>query len=664
MIKSVLFTGMLLCLSVPAFGLEVNEKFGKPTMEEMEMTVYDADPEADAVVLYKEGNVNYRFDASSSSGFIIEYDVVERIKVLTSDGVDFANVSVGYYDSGLASDWTEKIINVKAASFNLENGKIKKTDLDKDMIFKENVYEDYWRLKFSIPEVRAGSVIEYRYKIVSERLATLRTWKFQHSIPTLCSRFEVAIPEYFIFNISKKGYEDLEIEQNNVPKKYSIVIRGDMGYHECMAREIKAEGMNLPALKEDEYIFDIDEYMTQIAFEISGVNYPWDTYKSFSTTWEDVDKIFNDSGSFKKGLRLDNPYKDEIAFDSSANVLAKSAAIVRHVGSRLKWNGEYQFTDKDIDDRIKEGIGSNAVINFAIMSMMRENGIQCYPVVLRLRSHGMLPFVHPTFDDLDTFVVGFEDEQGKQHFIDGSYTDCGVDILPVDMLVDKARIITPDYEGERWVSLSRLSSNMSRTNILVNISGDTLRCMERQMLSGQYAAALKKAYKSTADSAKFVDALATSMNATIRDVRFKGMTDNTASIVVDTQYELTAEATDSLIYIYPTITPAMLENPFVEETRELPVEFGYPTERVTMVQLTIPDGYYLEELPEQMLLRSENNEIEFSFVSNLTGNNLTMIYKHKVNATLFPYDLYPLLHEMYTRIADKNNEMIVLKKKS
>ena len=71
-----------------------------------------------------------------------------------------------------------------------------------------------------------------------------------------------------------------------------------------------------------------------------------------------------------------------------------------------------------------------------------------------------------------------------------------------------------------------------------------------------------------------------------------------------------------------------------------------------------------EELPEQMLLRSENNEIEFSFVSNLTGNNLTMIYKHKVNATLFPYDLYPLLHEMYTRIADKNNEMIVLKKKS
>ena len=162
MIKSVLFTGMLLCLSVPAFGLEVNEKFGKPTMEEMEMTVYDADPEADAVVLYKEGNVNYRFDASSTSGFIIEYDIVERIKVLTSDGVDFANVSVGYYDSGLASDWTEKIINVKAASFNLENGKIKKTELDKDMIFKENVYEDYWRLKFSIPEVRAGTDIEYR----------------------------------------------------------------------------------------------------------------------------------------------------------------------------------------------------------------------------------------------------------------------------------------------------------------------------------------------------------------------------------------------------------------------------------------------------------------------------------------------------------------------
>ena len=44
--------------------ITVNKKFGKPTMEEMNMTEYAQDPEADAVVLMQSCDVIYRMSYS------------------------------------------------------------------------------------------------------------------------------------------------------------------------------------------------------------------------------------------------------------------------------------------------------------------------------------------------------------------------------------------------------------------------------------------------------------------------------------------------------------------------------------------------------------------------------------------------------------------------
>ena len=43
----------------------VNMKFGKPTKEEMQMTTYAADPEAEAVVLCRLTDVEYTVQTSS-----------------------------------------------------------------------------------------------------------------------------------------------------------------------------------------------------------------------------------------------------------------------------------------------------------------------------------------------------------------------------------------------------------------------------------------------------------------------------------------------------------------------------------------------------------------------------------------------------------------------
>ena len=91
---------LLLFISLCMFSLTVlaqetvNMKFGKPTKEEMEMTVYEADPQADAVVLCRLTNVNYTVQ---QKGYVVDYHEKFRIKVLKPSGARFAQVTIPYY---------------------------------------------------------------------------------------------------------------------------------------------------------------------------------------------------------------------------------------------------------------------------------------------------------------------------------------------------------------------------------------------------------------------------------------------------------------------------------------------------------------------------------------------------------------------------------------
>lgn len=52
----------------------------------------------------------------------------------------------------------ENIIGLDASAYNLENGKIVRTKMKKDVVFKERDGRKPNDLKFSIPQVKAGTL--------------------------------------------------------------------------------------------------------------------------------------------------------------------------------------------------------------------------------------------------------------------------------------------------------------------------------------------------------------------------------------------------------------------------------------------------------------------------------------------------------------------------
>lgn len=86
---------------------------------------------------------------------------------------------------------------------------------EKDMIFKERLSENQMTLKFSIPQVKAGTLIEYEYRLESDFFFTIDSWKAQSDIPTLYTEYDIIIPEYFKFNTDMRGTESLETKSES-----------------------------------------------------------------------------------------------------------------------------------------------------------------------------------------------------------------------------------------------------------------------------------------------------------------------------------------------------------------------------------------------------------------------------------------------------------------
>jgi hypothetical protein len=118
---------------IPAFAHSQKSpiKFGDIPMEDMKMTVYNADSSATAVILADYGNAYVNISAVSAN---LMFERHVRIKILKKDGTRWADASLPVYNSGGTE---ERLTNLKAVTYNLIDGKIMESKMAKDAVFKE-----------------------------------------------------------------------------------------------------------------------------------------------------------------------------------------------------------------------------------------------------------------------------------------------------------------------------------------------------------------------------------------------------------------------------------------------------------------------------------------------------------------------------------------------
>lgn len=656
------FLVLMLCLAAVSWAqtLEPNLKWGKPTDAELKMTTYDPDPEAEAVVLCSQ--TEFRYDLSSGS-FKVRMLTKERIKILKEEGKSKANGGISYMYNGHRLGECEELVKLKAMSYNLVDGKLVKTKMEGDMVNHENVTKTIRLTKYTVPQVTVGTVIEVEYEIYSDFVGEIDDWQAQCDIPVMYTSFDVTVPEYFSFSVDERGSYPLEkkIEDINM----TMSAGASEGMLQCSGRHYLFVGRNLPALRKKNLLFAPESYGQRVSMELRAFQIPGRMTKYYSTDWNDVDKLLLKAEDF--GGRLGkNPLKAEMQQAGVADIAdpqERTMAIYRLLKERVKWNEKYSIDAEDAGKVLKERSGSNASINFMLINMLRDAGLEAYPALLRSRDRGFLTVTRATIKEFNTFVVAVKTGD-TYSYLDGSIEDGWLDVLPAHLLVDRARVIGKDKVAE-WVDLTRLSAAKTRSVVTADLQPDgTLQADVQSKLTGSAAAYLRKEFRTATDSATYVSEQAQELNCEIESLTLTNH--HGMGPEVERKMHLTRQCdmAGDMIYLNPWVLNVLDENPLTEEERTLPVEFPQiSTENLTTV-VTIPEGYEVEELPQPLVIKSDDGTLSCLLASNVEGKKISSRCQIQVGKLFFAPNEYHFVKSFLDEVYKRLQDVIVIKKVS
>jgi len=652
-----------LCSIFTAKAQDISLKYGKVTNDELNMKVYAKDSSAVAVVLYADGNAGYEYN-STDGGFRLVTKISKKIKILKQDGLSHASIAIPYhYEMSGIKDW---ITDLDVIAYNLdETGKVVKTKLEKKYIFEEDINNFVKQMKFSVPNVKVGTVIEYKYVHTSHMVTNVPDWEIQSDIPVMNSKFQIAIPEYFIFNFDTKGYEHVDVKDIKRTQTFSLDSRDGVSIVNCVSRDITFTAKDVPALKNEDYVWCLRDFTTGVRFEFSATNFPYDTYRPISQTWADLEKTLIENSDFASNMKISNPYEAEIkalVSDVTDNY-EKVNLIYDFIKKHISWNQYYDFFGRNPKDCVKKGTGNNAQINIILMAALKDAGIGSHPILISRRNSGRLPYTFPSLNKLNTFIVAAEISDSTVTYLDGSSVYGGPNVLPVELLVDRAYVLEPSYV-QKWVDLTNINKNDHKTYTQASINENgVLKGFTTNTLTNQIAYSFKSNLYSVKDSAEYTDKIQNTSQIEVDSIFFSGKDSIGNKVKEKIYFSKNVEKSGDFMYINPMVFSQLTRNEFTQTNRKLPVEFSYPFAFTTICSLTIPDGYQVEELPKNMRLVLNENQGSCTYQIAQSGNIIQLRYQFEINQTIFPSTDYLAISNFYGQIATKNTEMVVLKKK-
>ena len=159
--------------------------------------------------------------------------------------------------------------------------------MKRESISFERIDNRYKILKFSLPAVKEGTIIEYHYKLYSDYFIHIDNWMMQEELPMLYNQYKITIPNVFIYNIELRGKDYIQMKQKESALHATAREGGTAGINKdftILAQETTFISQNLPAIRQDEpYCWCPEDYKVQISFDLQGTNFPGKEYEPYST---------------------------------------------------------------------------------------------------------------------------------------------------------------------------------------------------------------------------------------------------------------------------------------------------------------------------------------------------------------------------------------------
>ena len=656
---------------ITGFSAEAQKyELGEVTKAELEEKAHATDPSAPAAILFSKGQTYMVY--SEQSGFDLMTEVEVKIKIYNKDGYQWANKEIPYY----STSGTKETVDIsKAVTYNLVDGAVKKTKLRSEGEFDEEVNKYWKQKKIVMPDVKEGSIIEYRYTIKSPLIEKFPYWQFQESIPVNHSEYVTKIPEYFMYNVNFRGF--LVPKVNRTSNSRSIVINSKersggrvtqttfssdkIDYIEAQVTYVLE---NLPALKDESFVNNILNYTAGVEHELTMVKYPNSPAKSYSSTWEDVVNTIYKYDDFGPELNKTGYFDEDIDALLAGKTTAadKVNAIFGYVKDRMNWNS---YTGYSCNDGVRKAytdkVGNIAEINLMLTAMLRYAGLNANPVLVSTRSKMIALFPNRTAFN---YVIAAVEADGKLMLLDATSKSAMPNILPTRAINWMGRLIRKDGSSEA-IDLMPQASAREVVNVAAQLDAQgKLTGKARGQFYDHNAYYFRENFSGVTKES----------NMERLEKKHKGLEVSNYNIVDDKlsskpvleEYEFSHSSVCDIIgdkiYINPMLFLTQNENPFRQEKREYPIDFIFPRQDKYMITIALPAGYVVESSPAPVNVVMEDGMGSFKYNIAVSNNSLQLGVVMDINRAAISQDYYPTIKDFFQKMIDKQNEKVVLKK--
>ncbi len=645
-------------------------KFGKVSKSELAEKHYPSDTSADAAILYSYRNTYFDFD--TNEGFILVDEYHTRIKIYSKEGLKKATKKIKAYYNEKSR---EKVTGVKGFTYNLEHGRIVKNKLSKDAIFKEKINEHYYEYKFTMPNVKPGSVIEWKYTKRSPFLL-LDEVVLQEDIPIKKLKVRLAFPEYFYFVPRTKGYLSIppikkEEKKRSIPFTFHETVNAEGGFRSVhgqselnFVEKIQIiETAHVPAIKKEPYAGNINNYKSGLLYELSHINIPNMPVKKVAFSWKSiVEKLLNET-QFGNQLNKSKHFSAELD-----NILAgsktpeeKMMAVYNFSKNKIKWNGWRSYLSfKGIAKAYKEGEGNSADVNLNLVAMLRYAGLEADPVLVSTINNGI-----PSFPSLRAFdyVIALVRIGDGMYLLDATEKYALPNVLP-DRILNFRGLVVKANDTPVWLDIFPKNHSITKHIIQSQFTGEGFKGISRKTMTNNTLLNYRKetSGKSKEDLIKWTEQQYDGIE--VVNIRLSNLEDLTKNVTETIQFEteMFYEDIGNEIYISPLLFLQKKENPFKSDERKYPVYYNKPWVHSVVVHINIPQGYVVKSIPQGAEFTLPDDLGFYKFDATQSGSSVTIKSDMVINVPVVEAKYYRDLKNFYSKIVAVQKQQIILEK--
>ncbi len=667
---SILAVTFLLVLHKPTFAQNQQPTtFGKVSTADFTLPANKIiDSNTNAVIISDVGSTEFVGNKYNWVSYV--FKKTTRIKILTNKGFDLATIH--FYLRGI-DEWQDRLSNLQATTYNLEDGKVVGTQLSTEDLFEEKINKNFVEKKFTFPKVKNGSIIEYTYTINSRHFNYIPEWNFQDvKYPCLYSEFQIGIPDMLRYTIIRHGIDSFSSTKNDESHENLIMTRydaNDVSHYEVATNVYKQKWIikDVMPLKNENYVNYPRDYLDNISFNLSQT-YNGAEISSHGTNWQTTEADLLKEKEF--GNAIDVVYTENLK-----NIVQKICGDQINAGEDAKKIFYYIrdnftcvpdnsiYTFKELYDVNQAKSGTVADLNLLLIAMLRQRGLKAYPVILGTKEYGTNSYRFPVLEKMN-YVVCMLKMFGDTIYLDASKPLNGYGKLPIDCYNGHARIINENSSGSVFFFSDAIKESKVTSLIVTNnengkgLSGgfqSNLGYFESYKVRSEIKKIGQKAYLNNVQTSYGSD-------YTLSNFHIDTLTKLDEPIIFNYDLVFNTMGNEDIFYFNPILNSSYKENPFRSEERRYPVELPYPIDDIYVLNMEIPKGYKIDELPVSTKVAFNGTDGFYEYIISKDESSIQLRSHIKIKQATFAPDDYKTLRDFFAYIIKKQSEQIVFKK--